>query len=342
MLFEICGCIPKAISHIIWDVGGVRTDKDKVDPRICELTAELESQGIYQSFITGRDAEWLINMEIQPLKELGLFKMPHAMWLPELGLVHVDYEKEDFYIEPSLANHSLLQKKIRDELKKLSHNKETVMPWATAEGYGLSYAKRLDANGKAFFVPHGGRSIEMSNYIWSEYKHASAAYEVWRDENGDFAAIGQDELLHFKSIIQAKLQELHCLHDIDIFLLQSCISLWPKGIDKAWSAYQVLQSISERTGISAEQITKKTLAFGDSASDLPFSSPKNMPEKSIVFAFVGPYVSWQAYENDSELSRANVVIKSNAVRQKKDEPKGAKVTLEIMNYLMEKNYFTPL
>ncbi|MFH1392739.1 MAG: hypothetical protein ABIG90_03695 [bacterium] len=313
MLFEILGDVPEKISHVLWDVDGVRTSKDEVPLRVTDWTIKLSQQGVRQSFITGRDAQWLVDMEIKPLKKAGLTEMPNSLWMPELGLVNIDFESERFEINSEFQGHPLLRPEIRYALLCLSHNQYTTWLWSHGQDVPEDYYLAKDANGVMLLISRTTINMPLRNYIWSEYKLVCGTYEILRDENGD--SLEADPANDAK-IVEKYIDSFGLAKDINILTVSTAVSLWPKGVDKTWSATTAIQA-SKIPLIPLEE----TIAFGDSVSDFPMSL-----NGKIAFAFVGLEEQWDLFEKSG--------IKASVVFKAKSGHKGPEVVLEILEYVL--------
>ena len=54
-------------SHIIWDIDGTITEHDKLSEEATIKIINLALKGVYHSFITGRDGDWIITNVIRPM-----------------------------------------------------------------------------------------------------------------------------------------------------------------------------------------------------------------------------------------------------------------------------------
>lgn len=58
----------RQFSHIIWDIDGTITERDVLSEDVMfKITILAQRYGVYHSFITGRDAKWIIEKLIEPM-----------------------------------------------------------------------------------------------------------------------------------------------------------------------------------------------------------------------------------------------------------------------------------
>lgn len=356
----------RPISHIIWDVDGPITEKDRLEPSVAAKIINLALDDICHSFITGRDAKWLEDNLIRPMQEYYSFPIARNKFkfYAEVGCIEMELapnKKEDinWNRHPSIAKHPLLtnKNKIRTALQACVYNpKKSIREYKAGAKIQVSQEVVYDANEKGWLFNAKKKPL-CSNYIWGT-KEAIVTWEKVRDSDGNYADFNQQAFVkEAKSIIKEKGFE----QDIDVEEIGTAINILPiingRTLGKSWAAGMAIERIwDEELGKkpSRDSVVEKTIAIGDGRADFGFTSPdfgENKVDKRVNFIFVGgEHDMPKPYESDAEL-KENMVIRATGlgVMQFHYDPinpsismepaKGARVVSEVLDFLKLQGYF---
>ncbi len=356
----------RPISHIIWDVDGPITEKDKIEPSVAAKIINLALDDICHSFITGRDAKWLKNNLIRPMQDYYSFPIAHKKFTfyAEVGCIQMELrasKKVNWTLHPDIAEHPLVdkEKKIRPALQDCVYDPEkSIREYKAGETIDeLSEEVVYDANDKGW-VFNIKEKTRYFNYIWGT-KEAIVTWEKVRDSKGSVADFNQQPFVkEAENIIKEKGFE----KDIAVEEIGTAINILPviKGrtLGKSWAAGIALERIwneelGGKTG-SLESVVEKTIAIGDGRADFGFTAPdfgKKTSGGHVNFIFVGgKHDIPKPHDSDRKLIE-NMVIRATGlgVMQFHYDPispaiymepaKGARVVSEVLDFLKLQGYF---
>ena len=337
------------VSHIIWDVDGPIVFRDKPDFDVLRFIAKLAKAEIFQSFISGRDASWLVKNLINPLKEVfpGFHQYTRYFSVyPELGTITFDLLSGERIINPSLENHPLTRFDIRTALSMLAL--KTFMLGKYQPGTKIRSNCRIggDAEGNLYLIPKE-TNVLLPFLIWSSTKSVIGTYEVLRDEHGDVPNLEMGEIV---KVIMAKIKELGLEGKVSIAPTRTAIDIAPivnsNALNKDVAGGLAISQVREKTtsDYSLIDITGRTIAFGDGKTDFLFTLPiqqKNPGENSrpnrIMMCFVGPVAQYELqYEKVGLvwLKGDGAIVAGGKI--------GPEVTLEMLEYIWQKGCFRSL
>jgi len=359
------------ISHIIWDIDGTITDENgQVNQEVAAKIIRLGLNGIYHSFITGRDAEWVIGKVIEPMKKFFSFSqvIDNFIFFAEVGCVMIDVDssgkiskKTDPIVEDcSLATN---QGGIRDILKNLAyHPNPDNDRYYSGRKLGSTEVVVYDANDDAWVVDRSKeKAPKCFEYIWSLHKEVFATLEKLRDSRGRVGTFIQDT---FEATVKEAIKKAGLAKQIDVEVVSTAINIVPKikGVKfgKAWAAGKALEYVWKvKLGKQPvfDTVVDRTVAAGDGKSDLEFTRPTFSPEiqkelkRSILpIIFVGAKTDLPVGAKTPEGAIKNNIIIQGTGRGNLsfDEPadvicferaKGARVVNAALNFLNEWGYF---
>lgn len=358
------------ISHIIWDVDGTITDESgEVNQEVAAKIISLGLEGIYHSFITGRDAQWIIEKVITPMERFYNFTRirDNLTFFAEVGCVLVERDETGKIvtkIHPALVDNPLVknESEIRDKIKILTYNPDNVKEYDPKSPIPDSHKLIFDANKVGWLVDCSKEAPPCYPYIWSPYKKAFATLEIIRDEKANVIK-PIDGQTPYVETIKKTIKEAGFEDSIDIEEVSTAINIVPrvKGykFGKAWSAGRALEYIrTDKLGgtFVLEEIIGKTIAFGDGRSDLEFTEPIFSPgirepaeKKTLLIVFVGGEKDLPPEGSSDAKLIKNIVIKATGggdlIFQKAKNiiilqaAEGARVTSSVLDFLKLWNYF---
>lgn len=355
------------ISHLIWDIDGTITDENgEVNQEVAAKIIRLALNGVYHSFITGRDAAWIIKNVITPMKKFYNFPrvVGNLVFFAEVGcvMITVDANGAIFKVPtPVVQNHPLCtnQDGIRQILADLAYNPKDPDDRFTA-GRVLNSPLEViyDADRVPWVIDHSKEKAPKCHpYIWSSYKEVFATFEKIRDSDGRIKTFDQD--MYAGTI--AKAIEMAGLQDqVDVEVVSTAINIVPKvaGVKfgKAWAAGKALEYIwRAKLGEQPllETVIDRTIAVGDGKADLDFTIPafaddiqRALKRSTIFMIYVGAEAD---LPRDGELLK-NIIIKGTgrgtcSLDERADvirfeRAKGARVVNAVLNFLKEWEQFS--
>lgn len=293
-------------SHIIWDIDGTITDEDgELSQEVAAKIIALARDGVYHSFITGRDAKWIIEKAILPMQ--AFFNFPRVqdalIFFGEVGSVVLAIGptgETEVKVHPAVENHPLRTNEggIRDDLKALAYNPEQLQPYEPGRPVEPPYEVIYDANKKPWLIDRGEKSPPCHPYVWSTSKTVFATLEKIRSEDGKVRAFEQTPYVQrvARTIRDAGLADV-----MDVEEVSTAINIVPKVdalvLGKSWAAGRAIENIWDgkfgRT-LTLDEVIHGTMAVGDGRSDLGFTSPsfpqkitKTLRDKHLQMIFVG-------------------------------------------------------
>ena len=324
-------------SHIIWDVDGTITEGDTLHSGVLRNIAELAENGVFHSFVTGRDAAWLIEHLIADLAQLNRDVLMRMNFFAEIGSVNIEIGADGSYktsINPLLAEHPLVQNRggIRDRLRALVYDPALLH----VGGYDKNNDIVIyDANGIAYLIARVTTPPPFPDYIWSSYKEAMATFENIRLSYGEAAYIAD----HSSCVetIEQIIKDDGLENSIAVEPVATAINIVPavNGIryGKAWGAGQAIGALARAQKISSRALVNKTIAFGDSISDLDLGTPLldgGMRVGRLPVVFVGnPSTLLGFYEE--QLSRIAILNTMTTMS-------GPRTTERALRYLRRRGY----
>jgi len=359
------------ISHIIWDIDGTITNENgQVNQEVAAKIIRLGLNGVYHSFITGRDAKWVIEKVIEPMKNFSSFSqvIDNLIFFAEVGCVTIDVDLSGNVTEktgPIVENCPLAtnQDGIRDVLMQLAyHPKDPIDRYTAGRKLGPTEVVVYDANDDAWVVDRSKeRAPKCFEYIWSPHKEVFATLEKLRDSQGRVGTFIQDT---FEATVKEAIEKAGFAEQIGVEVVSTAINIVPKvkGVKfgKAWAAGKTLEYIwKKKLGEEPvlETVINRTIAAGDGKSDLEFTTPTFSPEiqkelkRSILpMIFVGAETDLPIETRIPEGAiRNNIIIQGTGRGNLSfDEPadiirferaKGARVINAVLNFLNEWGYF---
>lgn len=327
------------ISHIIWDIDGTITDENgEVSQEVAAKIIQLGLEGIYQSFITGRDADWIIKKVIEPMKKFYNFDRvrDNLIFDAESGCVTLEVgpSKVQRVVNPSLIDHPLKtnasktgpkKKKgklgIRDRLKALAFNPENLGRYNPAVKLKPHEEVIYDANCQGWIIDTRKPRPVCHPYVWSTSKEVFATFEKVRDENGHIKTFDQEsyvQLVH-DTIADAGFADL-----IDVEVISTALNIVPKvngtALGKSWAAGSALLNIWRNKlgeGMPLEEVIRRTISAGDGAADLNFTLPifpskiqETLRLRALKIIFVGREKDLPSKGSAAEVLKENIIIQA--------------------------------
>lgn len=337
----------RRVSHIIWDIDGTITDETgKLDATVAAQILDLAKAGIHHTFITGRDAAWIQNHVINPMKNAPDFagNRDRLRFYAEVGCVELTDEVDDQgnlirIFDVDIENHPLKKNElnIRTALQDLVYDPAKLKPYTPSVSPASDEKVIYDANEKGWIVNVNQAPPRCDEYIWADSKEAFATFEKIRDVTGKIKDFDQTP---YAQEIRRMISENGFEDFIDIEVIGTAINITPKlegeKLGKAWAAGKALLALHNQLGIDdLDRIIRSTICAGDGAADFEFTIPRfvglSQPtEQNIPMIFVGSEHDWVL---DSEL-RDNVII-----CPADDEVNGARVVSEALDFLEDGEYF---
>jgi hypothetical protein len=354
-------------SHIIWDIDGTITERDKLSEEATIKIINLALKGVYHSFITGRDGDWIIANVIQPMSKFFHFGMVNSQldFFAEVGCVFVTSTQPGRYsldVNPSVADHPLITNKngIRDKLRGLVYDPQKLE--ARKKGHRVSLRCDVihDANGVAYCVDRSKSSPNCYPYVWSVYKKAFATFEKVRDEDGKVKTFEQQP---YEDIALNEIKKAGFSESIKTEVVSTAINVIPVvdglSLGKSWAAGIAIKNVAENKlhgAFSTEDVLARTVAIGDGLSDLDFTEPtfshadaKKLTRKSVPIIFVGQQSDLPKAGQHKERLLKNIIIQATghgelqfmytAPRIELTPATGPRVVSAILDFLKNWDYF---
>ena len=322
----------RPVSHIIWDIDGTITERDRVSVEVLIKILRLAQSGIYHSFITGRDTDWIIKFVIDPMKRFDCFAdvKDKLSFDAEVGCMTISPTGEKI-IHLELQTHPLYtnEKGIRDTLKKLVYQPENPQSLQPTPRGVTPPPDIYDANGEGYRITSTSPP-PCERYIWSHHKEVFATLEKIRDASGTWDTFDQAP---YVKIIQQAFDNAGLANEITIQAASTAIDIVPisKGghqLAKSWAAGRVLEKLGSQ--YSLNRVVSQTIAIGDSKSDLDFTIPDFSTElqyEPIPIIYVG-----------SEQNLDGSELQDNIMIQAKGET-GPRVASAVLDFLKIWDYF---
>lgn len=360
------------ISHIIWDIDGTITDESgQVNQEVAAKIIRLGLNGVYHSFITGRDAAWVIKKVIEPMKRFFRFPqvVDNLIFFAEVGCIRIKVDSSGNITKepnPIVEEHPLAtnERGIRDDLAELSyHLKNLDDRYKPGREVKPPYEIVYDADGVAWVIDRSKEKTPKCHpYIWSLYKEVFATFEKIRDAQGKYNT-KLDQELYAATIIKT-IEEAGFGDKIGVEIVSTAINIVPKvkGVKfgKAWAAGEALEYVWQAKLASYpvfETVIDRTIAVGDGKADLEFTTPTFSPEiqeklkrNTLSMIFVGAETDLPTGGTSEGALRQNIIIRGTGRGNLAfDEPadvirferaKGARVVNAVLNFLNDWGYFS--
>ncbi len=352
-------------SHIIWDIDGTITERDKLSGEATIKIINLALQGVYHSFITGRDGQWIVDNVIRPMAEFFHFGLVQdkLTFFAEVGCVSVrsGNGEPNMPLNSAVENHPLCTNRdqIRNKLRELAYDPETLTKPKKGQRVPSNRDVVYDANGVAYLIDRSKGSPKCHPYIWSPYKKAFATLEKIRDEEGKVKTFDQqpfDEIL-MTEIRKAGLEDL-----IRTEIVSTAINIVPVinhiSLGKSWAAGIAIENIVDKLhgSFGLEDVLKRTVAIGDGLADLDFTHPtftlKSVKESSkhnVPMIFVGQQSDLPQKGQHREDLVGNIIIKATGLGELQFKyahdiiqltpATGPRVASAILDFLKNWDYF---
>lgn len=356
-------------SHIVWDIDRTITDEngalsEEVAAKIVNLALD---DGVFHSFITGRDAQWMqakvINRLIPFYKFLDV--RGRLDFYGEVGCV-IQHVSEDgtvskrFDIE--IENHPLKTNAngIRDKLRALVYDPAELKAY---NGGKLRAAEEViyDANDCGWIIDPTKRvAPECHPYIWATSKAAFATFEKIRTKEGYFSDFDQDP---YADRLRRMIKEEGFTEQVDIEVIGTAINIVPRlngsKLGKSWATGKALMHIWDKIGknvFGLDHVVSRTICAGDGRADLDFTKPmfpkslgKDTPQNPIGIIFVGgehdlPKKSSPDYDLCKNIliqatGQGTLAVNAREQRISWQNAMGARVISEVLDYLKMWGYF---
>lgn len=371
-------CIPsfarvRRYGHFIWDIDRTITGEDgmlsqEVAAKICNIARE---DGVFHSFITGRDAEWIFVNVIIPLKDFYMFADVRTRldFYGEVGSVlqHVDeYGAVTKMFDPDIERHPLKTNEngIRNKLRSLVYDPDQLSEYVSGARLETTQEVIYDANGRGYVVNLGSSAVPLCHpYIWSTSKEAFATFEKIRTADGRISDFDQQP---FADKIHDVIRQEGMQDYIDLEVIGTAINIVPKvnssRLGKSWAAGKALVNLWDRKlkrRVPLEAVISGTIAAGDGLADLDFSHPifphcvdsELRGEANVDVVFVGSERDLpKPGQERSELLK-NIIFKAtgegtlavhaNCQSITWHDAIGATVISEVLDYMKLWNHFRP-
>ncbi len=356
-------------SHIVWDIDRTITNEsgelsEEVAAKIVNLALE---DGVYHSFITGRDATWMKKKVIDRLIPFYKFLDVRGRldFYGEVGCViqHVAENGEvSKRFDAEIENHPLKTNAngIRDKLRALVYDPAKLKAY---NGGKLRAAEEViyDANDCGWIIePSKCVAPECHPYIWATSKEAFATFEKIRTKEGYFGDFDQDP---HADRLRSMIKEEGFTEQVDIEVIGTAINIVPRvngsKLGKSWATGKALMHIWEKIGknvIGLDQIIAKTISAGDGRADLDFTRPTfpksvstALTRTPIGIIFVGGEHDLPKFGSPDFGLRENILIQATGqgtlavhARERRiswENAMGARVISEVLDYLKMWGYF---
>lgn len=357
----------RPFSHIIWDIDGTITDETgEVSQEVAAKIINLAlNNGVYHSFITGRDAEWIVQKAINPMQRFYNFSRvrDNLIFYAEVGCVVIEVEPSGEVtqrIQEEVKDHPLVTNAggIRDLLKKLAWNPENAILHTGETKVVPPYELIYDANGQGWLIDRSQPSPPCHPYIWSTSKKAFATFEKIRDPEGKVKTFDQTP---YEEIINTEIQKAGLADLIGVEVVETAINIVPKvngaKLGKAWAAGAALLNIQEEKLGKArllDEVIAQTVAAGDGKADLDFTEPvfptgTDIRNKNLLLIFVGDERALPHPNAPDGKLRENIIIQATGEGDLVFNPgrdiirlepaKGARVISAVLDFLNAWGYF---
>lgn len=287
-LYKIIRELPNSIIHFIWDVNGTITEKDAPDQEILGRIIQTAGKGAHHSFITGRDAEWLGEFLINPIKKINGFQKTrkNLHFYPELGLLTLDPVSGKKEKAELIKGHPIADLKTREKLAGLFYQEKDLLPYNGEKKAG--YYLGGNANGKMFLIPEKPK-VEFPWFIWSTSKNIIGTGEIIRNADATLNKECAKQVIKSTKRLDTALEKLELSEYIKPSPISTAINLVPvvegSPLDKNMAAGLAIKIAGDALGVSLPEIAGQTVAIGDGAADLMFATPIL---GIIPIFFVGP------------------------------------------------------
>jgi len=353
----------RRISHIMWDIDGTITDPtDRVNHEVAAKIIRLALDGIYHSFVTGRDAAWVIRNVIEPMRDFYGFGRVHEYlsFVAESGCVTINIPRSgrpSSTIHSELRPHPLATNRggLRDALRRLVYDPDTLRCFTMGSRLAQGCELIHDANREAYVVEPQCVVPECHEYIWSGSKSVIATLEIIRDASGKCKALDQAPYVHK---VQAAIDAAGAASDVGIRLAGTAIDILPvvggQLLGKSWAAGRALDNLQKKLSGHHERqaLVDGTVAVGDGKADFDFCSPvfadgTSLPN-GVRLVFVGDPGILPPREAPV---RGSVVIEATGQGNlafvygkgviELHDSKGARVVSAVLDFLKLWEYFGP-
>jgi hypothetical protein len=363
------------VSHIIWDIDGTITDPDgELSPEVAAKIIRLATKGVYHSFITGRDADWIVKNVIEPMRQFFGFSAVrnNLIFFAEVGSIMIDEVpptgRITWKVVPELVEHPLVdnqarRSEIRANLRKLAYDPPQLEEY---KGGPVDSTKKVvyDAGTRGErkgYLVDVRTTLPLHPYIWSTSKQVIGTFEVIRNELGKTVPPLNPNA--FVEIVRKKIHEGGMSEDVEIEPVSTAINVVPvvrgKALGKAWAAGKALEHIQAEKlgrGIALATVVQGTIAVGDGRADFDFTEPRftevNPDIQNLPLVFVGPpdQVPEPNSETGGSLSEhmiieatgegaISVFIEKGGVIEL-HKAMGARVVSAVLDFLNEWGYFS--
>lgn len=362
-------------SHLIWDIDGTITDENgQLSQEIAAKLIELARMGIYHSFITGRDAPWIVVKVIKQLKRFFNFSSvrDHFVFYAEVGCIAmrvgedgevVQVEAEEIREHPLKCNAAL-----RQTLRELTyHPSDPNLP--EQKNGAVEACERpkqsepfviYDANDCAWRRNPNQPEPSCSPYIWSPTKQVFATLEKLRDEEGRVRNFDQTP---FEEAARRAIEDAGFGDAVALEAISTALNIVPKvngtKLGKSWAAGRAILHVWSRKlgrGVPLDQVIARTLAFGDGKADLDFTKPAflttvipQVVDSCLQIVFVGGVDDLPAIGTTDRALCDNVIIQATGMGELSvdyrkrfihlQEGRGARVVSEALDFLKLWNFF---
>ena len=351
-------------SHIVWDIDRTITDEngalsEEVAAKIINLALE---DGVYHSFITGRDAQWMQKKVIDRLVPFYKFLDVRGRldFYGEVGSV-IQHVSDDGTVskrfDAEIEHHPLKtnQNGIRDKLRALVYDPATLQAY---EGGKLDTAEEViyDADDCGWIIDRTKTVAPPCHpYIWARSKEAFATFEKIRTKEGFFNDFDQDP---YAERLRAMITQEGFAEQVDIEVIGTAINIVPRlngsKLGKSWATGKALLHLWEhkigKNEVSLEQVIAGTISAGDGKADLDFTKPsfpeaiaKELKRKKIDIIFVGGELDLPKLGSADYALRENIIIQATGqgtlavhARERRiswQDAMGARVISEVLDYL---------
>ena len=360
----------RTVSHIIWDIDGTITDETgKLSQEVGAKIINLGLDGIYHSFITGRDANWIIEKVVRPMQAFYNFPRvrDNLIFFAEVGCVMITVGptgETEVKVHPVVENHPLKtnQSGIRDKLKQLVYNPEVLSEYHLGDKVVPPFDVVYDANDQGWLIDHSKSAPCCYPYVWSATKIAFATVEKIRTEEGKVQVFDQAP---YGEIMTRVIKEAGLVDLMDIEIVSTAINIVPKmdnlKLGKSWAAGRALENIHQSKlgrAFVLDEVIDRTIAVGDGKADLDFTVPTFSPEvdnllqhRTIQIIFVGGEQDLPVIGSPDAGVRDNIIIQATgqgdlAFDWTKDiirlqAAKGSRVVSTVLDFLKQWSYFRP-
>lgn len=356
------------ISHIIWDIDGTITDENgEVSQEVAAKIINLALEGIYHSFITGRDAKWIIEKVINPMKKFFNFTRARdgLVFFAEVGCIMININPAgdiEQRVNSAVENHPLAMNKddIREKIRSLVYDPRDLQEYQLGMKISPSQELVYDANREGLLIDRSQGAPPCHPYIWSIYKEVFATFEKIRDEAGKVQSFDQTP---YEEIVGRVIQEAGFQDSIAVEVVSTAINIVPKvdglKLGKSWAAGSALQNIQQQKlggAVLLEEVVAKTVAGGDGIADLDFTVPtfpaaigETLKRKNLQIIFVGGEQDLPHLASPTGELCNNIIIQATGKGNLEfnwprdiielHAAKGARVISAVLDFLKQWEYF---